>query len=29
MSETTSLITESEVPIWPLFVAHVLRVLCA
>jgi restriction system protein len=27
MSETASPITESEVPIWPLFVAHVLRVL--
>jgi restriction system protein len=29
MSETASLISESEVPIWPLFVAHVLRVLSA
>lgn len=29
MSETTSLTTDSEVPIWPLFVAHVLRVLSA
>lgn len=29
MSETASPIIESEVPIWPLFVAHVLRVLSA
>lgn len=29
MSETASPITESEVLIWPLFVAHVLRVLSA
>jgi restriction system protein len=29
MSETTSVITDSEVPIWPLFVSHVLRVLSA
>ncbi|MFF2296543.1 restriction endonuclease [Arthrobacter sp. NPDC058127] len=27
MSEVTSATTDSEVPIWPLFVAHVLRVL--
>jgi restriction system protein len=27
MSETTSLTTDSEVPIWPFFVTHVLRVL--
>ncbi len=29
MSETTNIITDSEVPIWPIFVAHVLRVLFA
>lgn len=29
MSEATNVITESEVPIWPVFVAHVLRVLSA
>lgn len=29
MSETTALVTESEVPIWPLFVTHVLGALSA
>jgi restriction system protein len=29
MSEAASAVAESEVPIWPVFVAHVLRVLCA
>lgn len=29
MSETVSPITDSEVPIWPVFVTHVLRVLSA
>jgi restriction system protein len=29
MSEATNIITDSEVPIWPVFVTHVLRVLAA
>ena len=27
MNEATNILTDSEVPIWPVFVIHVLRVL--